>query len=186
MNILEIRKKLKKSEDKSFKKFQNIYMLSNDKYYRVRTTVLNEIVEKIKEYDFILIEKLWASGYFEEKILGCKILAKISDKNSKKTLKFIEKLSGRISDWAVCDTLGSQSIKKINISNQKEIYNLAEKLIASKNLWKRRLGIVFLIELNKKGFDSAKIKELAQKLKNDNEYYVKKAMLWLKNELNKN
>jgi len=186
MNLLEIKKKLKKSEDKNFKKFQNIYILSGDKYYGTRTIVLNEIANGVKGYDFILIEKLWNSGYFEEKILGCKLLAKISDKNPTKTLEFIEKLSKKISDWAVCDTLGSQSIKKISNKNQKEIYNLAEKLINSKNLWQRRLGIVFLIELNRKGFNKTKTKKLAQKLENDNEYYIKKALVWLKNEVNKN
>ncbi|MDP2820895.1 MAG: DNA alkylation repair protein [bacterium] len=186
MTFIEIRKELKKLAKKEVKKSHKKFIPSGDKIYGVRIPFLNLIAKKIKEPSFDLVEKLWGSGYFEEKILGCKILAKISDKNPLKTLKFIKKLSRKISDWAVCDTLGSQSIKKISKANQKEIYGLAEKLISSKNnFWQRRLGIVFLIELNKKGFDKEKIKKLSQKLEKDSEHYIKKAVIWLKAELKK-
>ncbi|HHD92225.1 MAG TPA: hypothetical protein ENL06_01195 [Candidatus Portnoybacteria bacterium] len=67
----------------------------------------------------------------------------------------------------------------------KEIFELAKKLIHSNNLWQRRLAIVLLIELKKSGFNLEKIKKTLKNAENDKEYYVKKAIAWAKNELNK-
>lgn len=120
---------------------------------------------------------------FEERILSAKILSKISKKNPSKTLKLIEQFSKDVSDWAVCDVLGTQSIRNIVKEKSKEVFKLSKKLINSENLWQRRLSVVLLIELNRQGFSKKEIKKIAEKVKEDKEHYVRKALAWLQNEL---
>ena len=137
------------------------------------------------EPDFDLVEKLWQSGTFEERLLAAKILGKFSNKNPERTLELIKRFSKDISDWAVCDTLATQGIRKIAKAKQKEIFALSKKYISSKNLWQRRFAAVLLIELNRSGFDKKEIKKLAEKIKDDKEPYIKKAIIWLDKELKK-
>lgn len=44
---------------------------------------------------------------------------------------------------------------------------------------------MLLIELNRSGFDKKEIKKLAEKIKDDKEPYIKKAIIWLDKELKK-
>ena len=102
MRLKEIQKILKERADKKAKQSSKKFVPSARKVYGVRNSLLNEIVRKIKEPDFRLAEKLWKSGYLEEKILAAKILGKIGKQDAEKSLKLVKKWSGNISDWAVC------------------------------------------------------------------------------------
>jgi len=116
-------------------------------------------------------------------LLATKILGRICKKDPGKTIKLIKKFSKDISDWAVCDTLATQGVRKIAKIKQKEIFELSKRLISSKNFWQRRFAIVLLIELNRQGFSKEKIRKLSKKVENDKEHYIKRALVWLKSEL---
>jgi len=174
-----LRKKANKKVKSSFEKF----VPSSEKVYGVRVPILNKIAKEIEEPNFGLIEKLWKSGAFEEKLLAIKILGRICKKDSEKTLNLIREFSRGISDWAVCDTLATQGIRKIVKEKKKEIFDLSRELISSKNFWQRRFAIVLLIELSRQGFAKQKIGKLLKKVENDKEDYVRKAGVWLKSEL---
>jgi len=183
MLVAGIRKILKNRSSRKVRESAKKFIPTIEKQYGVKTLVLNEIVKEIKEPDFDLVEKLWKSKYFEEKLLASKILGKICKKNPGKTLRLIKKFSKDISDWAVCDTLASQGIRKIVIIKQKEIFEISKKLIKSKNLWQRRFALVLLINFTKDKNSKREIGEILKKVKNDKEHYVQKAIVWLKNEL---
>ena len=183
MQLVEIRKILKNKSTKRTRESVKKFVPTIKKQYGAKTLVLNELTKKIKEPDFDLVEKLWQSGTFEERLLAAKILGKFSNKNPERTLELIKRFSKDISDWAVCDTLATQGIRKIAKAKQKEIFALSKKYISSKNLWQRRFAIVLLIELNRSGFDKKEIKKLAEKIKDDKEPYIKKAIIWLKKEI---
>jgi 3-methyladenine DNA glycosylase AlkD len=184
MRLLEIREILKNSANEKTKLSIKKFIPSSKKVYGVRTSLLNGIAKKIREPDFGLIEKLWQSGAFEERLLAIKILMRISKDNPEKFLKLIKKFSKDISDWAVCDTLATQGIRKIAKIKQKGIFEISERFISSKNFWRRRFAIVLLVELNRQGFANKKnIKVILKKAEKDKEYYVKKAVIWLKREL---
>ena len=185
MGILEIRKKLRKEAREKVKESYRKFVTSSQKVYGVKAPVLNDIAKRIKETNFDLVEKLWKRGFLEEKLLAAKILGKICKKDAGKTLKLIKKFSKDISDWAVCDTLASQGIKKIAKIKQKEIFELSEKLVLSKKLWQRRFGLVLLINFVKEKNLRKDIEKILGKVKDDNKYYVKKAVIWLKKELKK-
>jgi len=183
MRLVEIRKILKNKSSKKDRESALKFVPIIEKQYGVKTLVLNELVKNIEEPDFELVEKLWESKIFEERLLASKILGKICKTNSEKTLRLIKKFSKDISDWAVCDTLATQSISKIIKLKQKEIFEISKKLVKSKNLWQRRFALVILINFAKDKNLRQEIEEILEKVKNDKEHYVKKAIIWLKNEL---
>jgi len=183
MQLSEIQKILKSSIRDETKMDRIKSIPTAKRVYGVRISILNEIVKKIKEPDFDLVEKLWKSGGFEEELLATKILGRICKKDPGKTIKLIKKFSKDISDWAVCDTLATQGVRKIAKIKQKEIFELSKRLISSKNFWQRRFAIVLLIELNRQGFSKEKIRKLSKKVENDKEHYIKRALVWLKSEL---
>jgi len=180
---MEIRKILKHKSSKKNKESTLKFAPTVKKQYGVKVAALNELVKKIEKPDFELVEKLWESGFFEERLLASKILGKICKTNPTKTLKLIKNFSKDISDWVVCDTLATQGIRKIINLKQKEIFEISKKLVKSKNLWQRRFGLVILINFTKDKDFRQEIKEILKKVKDDKEPYVKKAIIWLKNEL---
>jgi len=134
---------------------------------------LNKLAIKYRHCGFEIVKELWKSGSFEERILASKILGKICKKDPKKTLKFLEKFSKEIYDWATCDTLGTQAIKGIAKLKQEEIFKISRRLIKSKNFWERRFAIVLLTNF----IESKNLKkEIVKNVENDKEYYVKKAV----------
>lgn len=185
MQLEEIRRILKNKSSRKVRESAKKFVPTIKKQYGAKALVLNEIVKKIKEPDFDLVERLWKSEYFEEKLLASKILGKICKKNPEKTLKLIKKFSKDISDWAVCDTLACYGIRKIVIIKQKEIFEISKELIKSKNLWQRRFALVLLVNFTKDKNLKKEIEKILKKVKDDKEHYVKKAIIWLKNELKK-
>jgi len=86
-------------------------------------------------------------------------------------------------DWAVCDTLATQGIRSITEIKQKEIFELSRKLMKSTNPWKRRFEIVLLINFKKEKSLRKEIEAIIKQVENDKEYYVKKAIDWIKRSL---
>lgn len=183
MQLVEIRKILKKKSSRKDKESALKFVPTIEKQYGAKAFVLNELVKRIKEPDFELVEKLWRSGIFEEKLLASKILGKICKKNPEEALKLIKRFSKSISDWAVCDTLATQGIRKIVKLRQKEIFEISKKLIKSKDLWQRRFALVLLVNFTKDKSLKKEIEEILKKVEDDKEHYIKKAIIWLKNEL---
>ncbi len=163
----------------SFQKF----IPSSQKVYGVKVPELNQLAIKYKTAGFELVEKLWRSGAFEEKLLAAKIMGKLCKKDPEKTLQLIESFSKEIADWAVCDTLATQGVRGIIKIKQKEIFWISKKLVKSKNFWERRFAVVLLINFAKDKFLTKEIKEIIKNVESDKEYYVKKAVEWVKRKL---
>lgn len=155
------------------------------KIYGVRNPVLNELAKKYKHGGFDLIKALWESGAFEEKILAAKMLGKIANTDGKKSFELVEMFSNGIDNWAVCDTIGMQSLQPLRKKYPKEIFSLANKYVTSEDLWKRRLSLVLIEWYTRDKSFHEQIKSLITALENDKEYYVKKAVVWIKRNLQK-
>ncbi len=183
MKLAEIQKILKNKAKNRTRVSETKFVPTAKKVYGVRVPVLNEIAKKVKEPDFDLIEKLWKSGVFEERLLAAKILGRICKRDTERTLELIEKFSKSISDWAVCDTLATQGIRKIVKIRQKEIFELSRKYISSKNFWQRRFALVLLINFTKDKNLRKEIEKILKKVENDKKHYVRKAIVWLKSKL---
>lgn len=155
------------------------------KVYGIRTPVLNELAKKYKEGGFELVDELWKSGAFEEQMLAAKMLRHICRKDHGKALRFVKKFSKGVSNWAVCDTLGMQSLKPIAKKIQQEIFDLSKELMQSSNYWQRRLSLVLIEVFTKDKLLHPEIEKRAIAFEKDEEYYVRKAVVWIKRNLKK-
>ena len=152
----------------------------NQKIYGVKTPELNAIVKQYSTFSFELAKELWASGALEEKIIAIKIIEKVGKKDPEQVLKLFKSFSRQIDNWAVCDGLGMQFLRGIVKTHADEIFSIAEKYNRSRNFWQRRLSLVMVEWFTRKQENIPQIKKLVNTLENDEEYYVNKAVVWLK------
>jgi len=181
--LLEIRKALKNQANGKVRESTKKFNPTVKRNYGVKLPVLNDLANRFKGGGFRIVEALWKSGIFEEQLLAAKILGKICKSNPEKSLSLIKKFVKEISDWAVCDTLATQGIRKIAKIKQKEIFKLSERLINSPNLWQRRFALVILINYAKDRKLRNQIKKFIKLVENEKEYYVRKAINWLEKEI---
>jgi len=153
--------------------------------YGVRLPLLNQIAKDHREGGFELADALWKSGAFEEKLLAAKLLGSSCKKDPDRALTLAKKFAAQISDWAVCDTLGMQGVKGIALEKQIEVFAWSNKLVESRNLWERRLGLVLLTHFVKDRNSRTQIEATLARLDGDKEHYVKKAVEWLRKDLRK-
>jgi len=183
--LKQIQQELKESSTPEAKSAALKFVPNAEKVYGIRTPILNIMVKKHKEGGFELVKELWSSGAFEEKMLAAKMLNVICKKDPMLSLKLVASFSKDVSDWAVCDTLGMQSLKPVAKKIQKEILDLSAKLIKSKNLWERRLSLVIIEVFTKDKTLQPEIMRRIKLLENDEEYYVRKAVVWIKRNFEK-
>ena len=151
----------------------------------VRRLLRSKSSKKAKESYKKFVERLWKGEYLEEKILAAKILGGICNKNPDLTMKLVKKFVKDIDNWAVCDVLATQGIRKIAKVKQDEIIAFSKKLVKSKNIWERRFGIVLLLNYKKDKSLRKEIRNIIKYVEKDKEYYVKKAVDWIKRSLQK-
>lgn len=183
--LKQIQQELKSHSTKEAKAAALKFVPGVTKIYGIRIPVLNELAKKYKEGGFELVRELWNSGAFEERIMAAKILNRICKKDPDHSLKLVSGFSKDISDWAVCDSIGMQSLKPISKIKQKEIFALSGKLINSKNFWERRLSLVIIEVFTKDKSLHPEILKRVKLLENDEEYYVRKAVDWIKRNIKK-
>ena len=187
MSVLlkQVQKELKESSTPEAKAAALKFVPNAEKVYGIRTPVLNVMAKKYKEGGFELAKELWNSGAFEEKLLAAKLLNVICKKDPVLSLKLVTGFTKDISDWAVCDAIGMQSLKPVAKKLQNEIFALSAKLIKSKNFWERRLSLVIIEVFTKDSALQPEIMKRAKMLENDDEYYVRKAVDWIKRNFKK-
>lgn len=178
--IKEIKKILKDNSSKEGLDAFNKFIPGAEKVYGVRMPVLNELAGQFKEGGFDLVRQLWDEDSFEEKMIAAKLLGKIAKKDPVKSLQLVEYFAPRINDWAICDTIGMQSLKPIVKTHQKQIFALAKKYNSSTDLWERRLSLVLVEWYTRDQSLHTEIMKLITPLENDPEYYVRKAVAWIK------
>lgn len=161
------------------------FVPGKEKIYGVRMPFINEMVTQYKSGGFELVEELWKAGALEEKVLAIKILGKIAKKDPERSLKLVELFAKNIGNWAVCDAIGMQGLKPILKTHQKEIFALAKKYNHSTDFWQRRLSLVLVEWYTRVKEMQPEIKKLVKALENDQEYYVKKAIVWINKNFEK-
>jgi 3-methyladenine DNA glycosylase AlkD len=184
-DVRKIQGELKKLSSESVRaSFQKFVPHSQD-VYGVKVPRITELAKRYKRGGFALVDALWQSGAFEERILAAKILHFLAKQDPGKTLQLIKRFSNDITDWAVCDTLGQQSTRPIAGLKQREICQLSKEWATSSNLWKRRLSLVLVESYSKDIRLHPFVRSLVEQLKNDKEHYVKKAVEWTRRNLEK-
>jgi 3-methyladenine DNA glycosylase AlkD len=178
--LKEIQKILASKADKKNIEFFQKMVPGKQKMYGVKTPELNAIVKQYKSYSFDLAKELWTSGALEEKIIAIKIMEKMGKQDPEKLLKLFKQFSKEIDNWAVSDGLGMQFLRGIVKTHAEEIFALAAKLNHSKDPWQRRLSLVMVEWYTRHNGYHAEIEKLIKNLEGDDQYYVKKAVIWIK------
>jgi 3-methyladenine DNA glycosylase AlkD len=181
----EIQARLLQCSENTHKVFFEKAVPGAQKIYGVKTQVLNQLAKAYKNGTFELAEELWRSDAFEEKIIAVKIMERTGKSDPRRLLALFRKFSKGIDNWAVCDGLGMQCLKGIVTTKQEEIFNIARMFNHSKDPWRRRLSLVMVEWYTRDASCHKKISELVKNLENDQEYYVKKAVDWIKRNLKK-
>jgi 3-methyladenine DNA glycosylase AlkD len=183
--LKEIQSILKLKSDSGNTVFFRTAVPGKQKIYGVKTPELNELAKKYKEYSFSLAEELWNAGALEEKIIAIKIIEKKGKSDPAKTWKLFNEFSRQIDNWAVCDGLGMQFLRGLVHSDTDKIFRTAEKLNQSKDFWQRRLSLVMVEYYTREKEHLTAIRKLMEQLENDEEYYVRKAVSWMKRNIKK-
>ena len=183
--LKQIQKELAASSTPDAKAAALKFVPGATKVYGIRTPILNNMARQYKAGSFELVKALWKSGAFEEKMIAAKMLREICKTDPELSVKLVSSFSKDITDWAVCDTLGMQSLKPIAKKMQKEIFELSEKLLKSNNFWERRLSLVILEFFTKDKMLQPEIKQRVKSLEKDEAYYVRKTVVWIKKNLQK-
>src|SRR5690242_2463893 len=114
MKLNEIQKKLKaKANPEMIEQVKRVAPGAKN-IYGIKMPVLNELAKEIKEGGFDIVEELWKSGAFEERILAAKTIRLIAKQDPTKALSLVKRYSKDVDNWALCDTLGMQSLKSVN------------------------------------------------------------------------
>ncbi|MET0392728.1 MAG: DNA alkylation repair protein [Chitinophagaceae bacterium] len=158
---------------------------SREKVYGVRTPVLNELAARFKSGGFELAEALWKAGALEEKILAAKLVGRMAKKDPERALQLVRLFAQNIGNWAVCDTIGMQSLKPIVATHREAIFALARGYNRSADPWQRRLSLVLVEWYTRYKELHPAIQQLIQPLEKDPEYYVKKAVTWINKNFEK-
>jgi 3-methyladenine DNA glycosylase AlkD len=185
LQLSAIQERLALKSDPSRIPFFEKMVPGEQKIYGVKTPELNLIAKEYKEGGFALTKLLWNSGALEEKIIAIKILEQIGKKDIKQTLQLVKQFAKKIDNWAVCDGLGMQALNAVRKTHAGEIFAMAEQYNHSKDPWQRRLSLVMVEWYTRDPACHARIKTLVKNLKNDKEYYVQKAILWIERNLAK-
>jgi 3-methyladenine DNA glycosylase AlkD len=161
------------------------FVQAKEKIYGVRNPVLNDLAKQFKTGGFELVAELWKAGSLEEKTIAVKMLGRIAKKDPERSLKMTRLFAKNIGNWAVCDAMGMQGLKPILKTHQKEIFAMAREYNRSKDFWQRRLSLVLVEWYTRVKELHPEIKQLVKNLEKDDEYYVKKAIVWIKKNLEK-
>ena len=183
--LKEIQKTLSAKASKKNAEFFQKMVPGKQKIYGVKTPELNLLAQQYKAYSFDLAKELWTSGALEEKIISIKIMEKMGKKDPGKLLALFKQFSNQIDNWAVCDGLGMQFLRGIAKTHAKEIFELATYYNHSKDPWQRRVSLVMVEWYTRLGQHHDEIKKLVKTLENDDEYYVKKAVVWINKNFKK-
>ena len=182
--LAEIRRALRAAATPEAAAASRKFVPTSVEVYGVRLPVINDLARQHKEGGLPLVRALWKSGAFEECLLAAKILGAAARKHPEQTIALLEEFSSSIKDWAVCDTLGMQSVKPIAKKHQDAVLNSAKRLVAMPAMWQRRLGIVLLTHYAKEPARRAEVQQIVRPLRPEKEHYIKKALAWLDRDLN--
>jgi len=183
--LKEIQQVLRANSSEKNKAFFQKVVPGNQKTYGAKTPLLNELARRYKQGSFELAEDLWQSGALEERIIAIKIIERVGRTDAQRLLKMFRRFSKQIDNWAVCDGLGMQLLRGLVKTHRCEIFEIAKKLNRSRDPWRRRLSLVMIEWYTREPRAHHDIKALVKNLENDQEYYVKKAVAWIKRNFKK-
>ena len=160
--------------DTKFRDFST-KIIEDNSLIGIRTPILKNIAKSIFKGNYKEFLKVCKPTNYEEKLIYGLIIGNIKEFN-KETIKYINKYSKMINNWALCDLFCS-NLKFVK-NNKKEVFKYILDNINSNNLWIRRLCFVLLLDYYIESEYIDIIFELCDTY-NTNDYYVEMSVAWL-------
>jgi len=160
--------------DDKFKDFST-KIIVDDSLIGIRTPILKNIAKIIFKGNYKEFISVCKPSNYEEKLIYGLVIGNIKEFN-KETIKYVNKYSKTIDNWALCD-LFCANLKFVK-NNQKEVFDYILNTIDNDNLWKRRLCFVLLLDYYIEPDYIDVIFELCDTY-NTNDYYVEMSVAWL-------
>lgn len=157
-----------------------------DKFLGIRVPVLRKFVKEFREISLEETTELLKSPFHEARLLALLIMAvKYSRAKASGEQELIYRAylgnTRFINNWDLVDCSAEHVIgTHLFLKNRKPIY----RLVRSKDLWERRIGIIATFHFIKKN-DFAVTLECARLLLNDKEDLIHKAAGWMLREVGK-
>jgi 3-methyladenine DNA glycosylase AlkD len=156
-----------------------------DIFLGIKVPALRSIARQYPDLTFDELRELIISPVHEERMAALMILVKrfpgSEPEEKEKIYKFYLQNSKNINNWDLVDLSAPQIVGGYLIDRNKRIL---EKLADSKNLWEKRISILATFRFIKGNqFDTAFI--IAEKLLNDKNDLIHKAVGWMLREIGK-
>jgi len=165
-----MKKQLRKLGDKEFTQDIKKYIKYNHQFHESKTPEIKTLAKKLhEEYTlnefYKIFNKLWDSGYENEKALVIQSLKLYKEDFNIKTWKFLKPKIKQLTSWDQIETVGQNIIGEIFIketSLQKEIIKLSK----SKNNWQIGLSLHSTLPLIKKSNPQIPINLIQEQINN--------------------
>lgn len=191
LNVVEIiKKELRTPIDINNIKDRSKYFKKEIKSYGVSVSTIRKIIKGIysqisDDSEIIATSNdLIRSEIFEEKMAGIILLGYALKRKRQEFFGFSlieEILDKEINNWALCDTLSTDVIRVL-LEIEPSYISKVMDWIYSKNSWKRRAAIVSIIKTRKINNKEKIANIILESLKDEEDYFVKKALRWLRKE----
>ncbi|MBU3896335.1 MAG: DNA alkylation repair protein [Nanoarchaeota archaeon] len=175
------KKKLQKLIDSYFPGGK-AYGARNPEVRKIAKKYLKEL-KKDKKILLKVSKELWKDGHIEPRIIASIFIGSII--YEKESIVLIKKWVPTLDNWANADLLMGET-KRYWIEHSKETLVYSKKLIKSKNPWDRRFGLIILIfPIRRHKITKKQATDIANRLKDDREKYVRKGYIWLMDQISK-
>ncbi len=156
-----------------------------DKFLGIRVPVLRKQAKQYKDVSFEVVSRLLFSEYHEERLLCLLILvlqfSKGTAEQQKTIYRFYLKHTSCVNNWDLVDTSAEHIVGAYLFArSRKPLYRLAR----SRMLWERRIAIMATYHYIKKNEFDETLK-IAEKLHQDPEDLIQKAVGWMLREVGK-
>jgi 3-methyladenine DNA glycosylase AlkD len=126
-------------------------------------------------------DALWGTGWREERIFAIALLKEHEDAIYEVEWVDLERWSREIDNWEHVDHLADVTGRMLQM--QPKLINRVEVLERSYNVWQRRLALVTMIVAGRDFAWREALRRMTERLKNDDEPTIKKAVTWARREL---
>jgi len=192
------REKLKELGNEKRAVGEKKYLKSPWEFYGVSVSLRHKIVKEwFKKHQSLrldeaeeLAEKLWGSGWHEEKSLAIEILRLVGDELTVKQIPLVTKMINGVTGWDHLDEIAIPVIGAM-IDNDKATLKYLPKWAKSKNFWVRRAAVLSQITQfrrksgNKKLFFEIIVPMFDEDMhwSKEERFFVRKAIGWALREI---
>jgi 3-methyladenine DNA glycosylase AlkD len=190
--LIEIKEVFSKNSNESIAWGQSAYLKNNFEFFGLKSPKRKELQRPFlikknlpcKEVAFQLVQDLWNEPQRELHYFALEILFKYKNEYQKEDLKFFEKLITENSWWDSIDFIAPNILgvyfKKFPGMRKETIGGWLE----SENIWLQRSALLFQLKY-KEELDKALLTYVIDRLNNEKEFFIRKAIGWILREYSK-